>query len=152
MTKLPYLILLILLLTSCSKDISKEEINPFVGIWKPIMITKPFTSDTIFLSTCEQRTRYQFNEDGEIGEWSVFSLNDSNECFKEIELISGSWIRNASFNDNTFFELSLINTSKDSTYQSYIGYDASYFEDYDYMLWRTNYNTIHDYLHLVRVD
>ena len=148
--------ILTLLFLSCSSDNSNQEIDPIIGVWKPIKKVVPNSSfDTIYFNECERKSRYQFSDDGNISQWNIYSLNSSNECYTDTQLISGSWVRtnNPSDSENTFFELNLLNTLNDSTYVANDHYDVGFFENHNNLIWRTfSITGSSGYLFLERVE
>jgi hypothetical protein len=152
--KLIPLLLLVLILFSCSSDKSYDDIDYLIGVWKPIKIehvTDDAPRTTTILEECERNSRYQFNADGTISQWNVYSLNDLNQCYIETELVSGSWVRTndpSNFRD-TFFELTLMNNNTQETFVANDFYDVSLLATGG-IYWRKD--IIGDYLYLEKVE
>jgi len=70
-----------LILSACSKDDNNSNSNqdPIIGVWKPVKevdVNFDGTEDVYNITTCHQKSRYVFSENGEV---SIVMFGDYNE-------------------------------------------------------------------------
>ena len=106
------LLLVSFFLFSCSSD-DDNDFEQIVGTWNPVFVEFPENPGVLEeIDDCSKNDRYQFNADGTISLWDLYTLNNSNECFLHTQLTEeGDWLRlddDINFG-NFIFEISTIN-------------------------------------------